>query len=63
MLDREVDDRAADLNSLVETWQERCTLFDEDKCAKLALVVFKEELSSFKLDFGMAARHRDIIDT
>ena len=63
MLDREVDDGAADLHRLVVPWQKRCPLFDEDKRAKLALVVFEEELSSFKLDLCMAARHGYIVDT
>ena len=63
MLYREVDDGAANLHSLVVPWQERRPLFDEDKRAKLALVVFKEELSSFELDLGMAARYRDIVNT
>ena len=63
MLNREVDHRAANLHRLVVPWQERRPLFDEDKRAKLALVVFEQELSSFKLDFGMAARHRYIVDT
>ena len=57
MLYREVDDGAADLHRFVVPWQERCPLFDEDKRAKLALVVFEEELSPFKLDLGMTARH------
>ena len=55
MLYREINHRAADLHRLVVPGQKRCPLFDEDKRAKLALIVFEQELSSFKLDLCMAA--------
>ena len=62
MLDREVDDGAANLHGLVEAWQERSPLLDEDQGSELALVVFEQELASFKLDFGVAPGYRDVVD-
>ena len=38
-------------------------MLDQDECTKFALVVFKQELASFKLNFRVAPRHRDIIDS
>ena len=38
-------------------------MLDQDECSKFALVVFKQELASFKLNFRVAPRHRDIIDS
>ena len=62
MLDREVDDRAADLHSFVIPGQERGSLLDEDKGSKFALVIFQKELAPLKFDFRVAAANRDVID-
>ena len=56
-LDGEVDDSTADLDGLVEAWEERCSLFNKHKSAKLALIVFKQEFSFLKLNLGMASRN------
>jgi len=62
-LHREVNDCPANLNSLIVSWQQGCSLLDQDQGSKLRLVVLKHELSVFKLDFGMTAGDRDIVDS
>lgn len=61
-LDREIDHGATHLHCFVVARQERRSLLDQNEGPKLALVVLKHELPVLKLDFGVAARHRDIVD-
>ena len=63
MLDREVDDSAADLHGLVEAGQKWRSLLHQNQSTKLALVIFKQELSSLELDFRVASRDGDVIDS
>jgi len=61
-LDREIDHGATHLHCFVVARQEGRSLLDQNEGAELALVVLKHELPVLKLDFGVAARHRDIVD-
>ena len=55
VLHREVDNSASNLHGLVKAGQKWCSLFDQNECSKLALVVLKEEFSSLELNFRVAS--------
>ena len=59
---REVYDSAPNLHGFVVERQQRGPLFHENQRSELRCVVFEEELAILKLDFGMAATDRNIID-
>lgn len=61
-LDREIDHGASNLHCFVVARQEGRSLLDQNEGPELALVVLEHELSVLKLDFGVTARHRDIVD-
>ena len=63
VFDGEVDDSSTNLHGFVEARQKRRPLLYEHECAKLALVILKQEFSSLELDFCVAARHRNVINT
>ena len=57
MFHRKVDDSSTNLNSFVEAGKQWRALLDKNEGAKLALVVFQEELAFLELDLGVAAAH------
>ena len=58
----EVDHSSTNLHRFVVSGKERSALFDQNERAKFTLVIFEEELAIFEFDFGVAPRHRDVID-
>ena len=62
-LHREVDHGSTNLHSLVVSWQEGSSLFNQHKGTELRLVVLKHKFAIFELNLCMAARNGDVVDS
>ena len=63
MLNREVNHSASYLHGFVEARKQGSPLLDQNERTELALVILKQELSSFELDFGVASGHTNVVNS